>query len=1084
MTIVTPSSDLFLDDGTELFDPPGAGVQSRYGKVGGAVRVIDLGPSATPYFGVMAFGAAVGGIAVLNRTGSTAESYQAVLEGCAEPTFSSGVQTLVTWNLGVQGQQEFCMFSNYYTGNNLLYRYIRLREDVSGVDPKLRALVFIKPLVSVDPLTIEELITKQSLLYDNIFNSVKLYREYQAGTVDGGPNGDGYYPLYDGLGGTYLAPCPRKMEEMAGADAGGLSQPEVDALAEFLDSSIEPTIPVTVPDGAGRSLKKIGLYHFTRRMGPDLAAQSDLLNVEYIPGFLSTGQERRIAINAIRQQFGEIIDPTRSPYNVVYDYRKGQGAASMANGSNVVELNANISFETNDVGKLIFVGNSNATVGVTGGYIGAILDPKHATIVTTKGGSTPVNATMVASNQDVIWGTDCTAGIQAAFNDAEPKSIYDKGRIVYITGVCMVTHLEWGSISVVGVAPTNCGFAHIPIQNDQRPMYQDKQTGVYATIKPSYYTHMNLGFFGNQYVQYWNSFRTLFQIYGGLSTNYRDSAPYSYIQNLDCWLAQWNGFHMYGAFAGKADGLRAMFCAQNGIRSGLWDVNGHSWHAEGNGYAGIVDYMAGANLTTLKCSYNGVGGAGAFIYENGCNYLCLGTGGTITNLRVQESWGPNIVFSSYDPLNAYNNASRRNKFNQITIDDTGNIGAGKGVRPASLPPVRSMILFRGASVQENLIQLTTGEFGVNPAQYATHGYFDMEGPSKNKVVLDTLAGITNDPADWYNGNGSTIPGGTGAYVPGPWGTTSFTSIGARNVVIINDERVQIELQRLRLSATGFLENSPEDTIIGDILGMSPGEVPTILSPDGRFKITGSDEDGWKFRTGAVPTVAADDISQILLGALSGAPNSPRETPIKLFSLAAMPGIALDTFSDEAGVILDLHSGQYGSTWVKHPLESQSGQPLISPSSTLYFPYSGQFPVYITNITPSSADYWVETQFDVKTVVTGDAVGVIGRALSNALTFYMARYNNGTIQLIRVNNGTFTTLGTQSVTAWSAGQTPTLRLTMNGSTISAQWNGATVVSVTDGSPLAGAGRYGARCLVATAQTPTTGSHLTKLTAGLI
>jgi hypothetical protein len=121
-----------------------------------------------------------------------------------------------------------------------------------------------------------------------------------------------------------------------------------------------------------------------------------------------------------------------------------------------------------------------------------------------------------------------------------------------------------------------------------------------------------------------------------------------------------------------------------------------------------------------------------------------------------------------------------------------------------------------------------------------------------------------------------------------------------------------------------------------------------------------------------------------------------------------------------------------------------------------------FAMYYASGVPSSADYAVEGDVHVKSILAADAVGIIGRSSTSADTYYLARHvTSGTDrwELAKSVSGTITSLGTYDQTL-SAGSTSTLRLEMQGSTIRLLVNGVQRVSVTDTS-IAAAGRGGTR-----------------------
>ncbi len=203
MTITAPSSASWLDDGLTTFAPTGGGIQTGYGQVSGAGRVIDLGSAVTPWHGVVAFEPSV-----LDQSSGN-EVYQLYVEGCASADFSGARQDLASWTVGALNAQDVTGLSNVY--DEIVYRYIRLKIVVSGTTPQIAVKTFVKPLSDLDAYTLAELITLQHVLAQNIQNASTNFRAWMAGEINGGPNGDGKYPLSDGLGNTVLVACPARM---------------------------------------------------------------------------------------------------------------------------------------------------------------------------------------------------------------------------------------------------------------------------------------------------------------------------------------------------------------------------------------------------------------------------------------------------------------------------------------------------------------------------------------------------------------------------------------------------------------------------------------------------------------------------------------------------------------------------------------------------------------------------------------------------------------------------------------------------------------------------------------------------------
>ncbi|NNH67839.1 SGNH/GDSL hydrolase family protein [Rhizobium laguerreae] len=191
----------------------------------------------------------------------------------------------------------------------------------------------------------------------------------------------------------------------------------------------------------------------------------------------------------------------------------------------------------------------------------------------------------------------------------------------------------------------------------------------------------------------------------------------------------------------------------------------------------------------------------------------------------------------------------------------------------------------------------------------------------------------------------------------------------------------------------------------------------------------------------------------------------------------------DDFVDTDGTIITNHTGEKGASWLPQngytpatPNGIKNGR-MWSPTAT------GVYRVAADSVGISSANYYVEAVLTRVSVLAGDNVGIIGRAQTSANTLYFARYNDtaGGWQLFKTVAGSSTQLGSTIADTFAAAAQKTLRLTMNGTTISVQVGGATIISVTD-SAIASAGRPG--CRFGFAQSDTTGIHLESLTAALL
>lgn len=190
-------------------------------------------------------------------------------------------------------------------------------------------------------------------------------------------------------------------------------------------------------------------------------------------------------------------------------------------------------------------------------------------------------------------------------------------------------------------------------------------------------------------------------------------------------------------------------------------------------------------------------------------------------------------------------------------------------------------------------------------------------------------------------------------------------------------------------------------------------------------------------------------------------------------------ISADELDDAPGTVLSSHTGSVAASWTSSPGQARTA--LITDQNRVRKETGDGAALYYTSATPSSANYLVEADVHVKSLLATDAAGVVGRlsTTSTSDTFYFARYvvDQGYWQLMRVVNGSAASLGTYSQTL-NGGQTYRLTLEMNGSTIRLLVDGVQRISASD-TNITEAGRGGIRLGVSnsTAQvTNTAGLHL--------
>ena len=202
-------------------------------------------------------------------------------------------------------------------------------------------------------------------------------------------------------------------------------------------------------------------------------------------------------------------------------------------------------------------------------------------------------------------------------------------------------------------------------------------------------------------------------------------------------------------------------------------------------------------------------------------------------------------------------------------------------------------------------------------------------------------------------------------------------------------------------------------------------------------------------------------------------------------------VATDTFGGTSGALLTSRVGELGATWTNW------GGPYGVPT-TLVFSNQGRvrksgttFNYYHASASPASANYAVEADVHVKSLVTGDRAGVVGRwqvdptGTGGTEDWFEASYNrttatSGTWQLRESANQALGTATTSTAQNLVAGQTYRLRLELIGTSIKLYVDGALMVTVVDATPtitLTGKpGVFSGNSGVASTVTDTTGMHL--------
>jgi uncharacterized repeat protein (TIGR01451 family) len=170
-------------------------------------------------------------------------------------------------------------------------------------------------------------------------------------------------------------------------------------------------------------------------------------------------------------------------------------------------------------------------------------------------------------------------------------------------------------------------------------------------------------------------------------------------------------------------------------------------------------------------------------------------------------------------------------------------------------------------------------------------------------------------------------------------------------------------------------------------------------------------------------------------------------------------ITYDSFTGTAGAVLSSRSGEIGASWSAYG--SPTTTAVLSNENRARRNGSG-FAMYTASGTPPSADYSLQTDINVKSVLSQDAIGLTARTTAGE-NFYLARLSvNGPTtswDLLKIVNGTSTSLASTPVSL-SAGQNHTLKLNVVGTQLTMWANGSQIASVSD-SALSATGSPGLR-----------------------
>ncbi len=173
---------------------------------------------------------------------------------------------------------------------------------------------------------------------------------------------------------------------------------------------------------------------------------------------------------------------------------------------------------------------------------------------------------------------------------------------------------------------------------------------------------------------------------------------------------------------------------------------------------------------------------------------------------------------------------------------------------------------------------------------------------------------------------------------------------------------------------------------------------------------------------------------------------------RLGDTATAAPVSTDTFTGPAGSQLAAHTGELAASWVR---QAGSANATISDQGRIYRDsLLGGYTLDTASLVPANADYSVEADLVLRSRVSTDVVGVIGR-LTGSGTHYAATWqeSNNSWNLLRYPVPLFGTSVLASVASQpdlNAGQAYRLKLEMVGSTLKLYVDGVLKVTATDSS----------------------------------
>jgi lysophospholipase L1-like esterase len=233
----------------------------------------------------------------------------------------------------------------------------------------------------------------------------------------------------------------------------------------------------------------------------------------------------------------------------------------------------------------------------------------------------------------------------------------------------------------------------------------------------------------------------------------------------------------------------------------------------------------------------------------------------------------------------------------------------------------------------------------------------------------------------------------------------------------------------------------------------------------------ADAYGWMRDHGAATLISGDHIH----------PNDAGHAAIAEAVLTAtrQEGFLVDAFDGALDSDLAAHAPAHGGSWAVQSGYTPATPNRLDGAGRVYGTTSSG--VYRATDAPPGPNYAVEAKLDCLTSLAGDSVGIAGRMQAAANTLYFVRFarSSNSWGLFKTVAGTTTQLGASWSDGFASGSR-TVRLIMNGSSISTEIDGVLRIGPVTDSAIAGAGHAGMR-FGGAVQTAATGIHIDRIVA---